>query len=158
MEVTFLRHHESRVVPALRSPGNFLILNLLTTTIVAPPSNASTLQMGFNSAFKGLVPKWEGYPNNSMEIRTSLNSRYLWHVCTTYFAVHICCTSTRVSKALLEVHLKFWRINFKVTDIYSQKATGGHTLYFEYPFTISRFISDGSAVITLVLCEFVKYP
>ena len=27
---------------------------LLTTTIVAPPSNASKWQMGFNSAFKGL--------------------------------------------------------------------------------------------------------
>jgi len=31
-----------------------LTLNLLTTTIVAPPSNASIWQMGFNSAFKGL--------------------------------------------------------------------------------------------------------
>ena len=31
-----------------------LTLNLLTTTIVAPPSNASNWQMGFNSAFKGL--------------------------------------------------------------------------------------------------------
>jgi len=28
--------------------------NLLTTTIVAPPSNASKWQMGFNSAFKEL--------------------------------------------------------------------------------------------------------
>ena len=33
-----------------------LTLNLLTTTIVAPPSNASKWQMGFNSAFKGLIP------------------------------------------------------------------------------------------------------
>jgi hypothetical protein len=33
---------------------SFLTLNLLTTTIVAPPSNASKWQMGFNSAFKGL--------------------------------------------------------------------------------------------------------
>jgi hypothetical protein len=33
-----------------------LTLNLLTTTIVAPPSNASKWQMGFNSAFKGLNP------------------------------------------------------------------------------------------------------
>ena len=32
-----------------------LILNLLTTTIVTPPSNASKRQMGFNSAFKGLI-------------------------------------------------------------------------------------------------------
>ena len=31
-----------------------LTLNLLTTTIVAPPSNASKWQMGFNSAFKAL--------------------------------------------------------------------------------------------------------
>jgi hypothetical protein len=32
-----------------------LTLNLPTTTIVAPPNNASKLQMGFNSAFKGLT-------------------------------------------------------------------------------------------------------
>jgi len=32
-----------------------LTLNLLKTTIVAPPSNASKWQMGFNSAFKGLI-------------------------------------------------------------------------------------------------------
>ena len=31
-----------------------LTLSLLTTTIVAPPSNASKWQMGINSAFKGL--------------------------------------------------------------------------------------------------------
>jgi hypothetical protein len=34
---------------------SFLTLNLLTTTIVAPPSNASKWQMGFNLAFKGLT-------------------------------------------------------------------------------------------------------
>ena len=39
----------------LRAIGNYLTLNLLTTTIVAPPSNASKWQMGFNSAFKGLM-------------------------------------------------------------------------------------------------------
>ena len=33
-----------------------LTLNLLTTTIVAPPSNDSKWQTGFNSAFKGLNP------------------------------------------------------------------------------------------------------
>ena len=33
---------------------NHTFLNLLTTTIVAPPSNASKWQMAFNSAFKGL--------------------------------------------------------------------------------------------------------
>ena len=32
-----------------------LTLNLPTTTIVAPPSNAIKWQMGFNSAFKGLI-------------------------------------------------------------------------------------------------------
>ena len=32
-----------------------LTLNLLTATIVAPPSNASKWQMGFNSAFKWLI-------------------------------------------------------------------------------------------------------
>jgi len=32
-----------------------LTLNLLTTTIVAPPTNGSKWQMGFNSAFKGLM-------------------------------------------------------------------------------------------------------
>ena len=31
-----------------------LTLNVLTTTIVAPPSNASKWQMGLNLAFKGL--------------------------------------------------------------------------------------------------------
>ena len=35
-------------------PHICLTPNLLTTTIVAPPSNASKWQMGFNSAFKGL--------------------------------------------------------------------------------------------------------
>ena len=36
---------------------SYLTLNLLTTTIVAPPSNDSKWQMGFNSAFKGLIVK-----------------------------------------------------------------------------------------------------
>jgi hypothetical protein len=34
-----------------------LTLNLLTTTIVAPPSNVSKWQMGLNSVFKGLMPQ-----------------------------------------------------------------------------------------------------
>ena len=40
-----------------------LTVNPLTSTIVAPSSNASKWQMGFNSAFKGLreiFRKWEG--------------------------------------------------------------------------------------------------
>ena len=40
-----------------RMCNGMLILNLLTTTIVAPPSNASKWQMGFNSAFKGMHEK-----------------------------------------------------------------------------------------------------
>jgi hypothetical protein len=36
-----------------------LTLNLLMTTIVAPPSNASKWQMGFNSTFKGLKQTWD---------------------------------------------------------------------------------------------------
>jgi len=35
--------------------SGLLTLNLLTTTIVAPPSNASKWQMGFNSTFKRLM-------------------------------------------------------------------------------------------------------
>src|SRR5215510_16471142 len=42
------RHHKDAVS---------LTLNQLTTTIVAPPSNADKLQMGFNSAFKGMHEK-----------------------------------------------------------------------------------------------------
>jgi hypothetical protein len=40
----------------------YLTLKLLTTTIAAPPSNASKWQVGFNSAFKGLNnPKYEQF-------------------------------------------------------------------------------------------------
>jgi len=42
----------------------FLTLNLLTTTIDAPPSNASKWQMGFNSAFKGLMNQAHWQINN----------------------------------------------------------------------------------------------
>jgi hypothetical protein len=41
-------------VNVVASAHLLLTLNLLTTTIVALPSNASKWQMGFNSAFKGL--------------------------------------------------------------------------------------------------------
>src|SRR5215510_2413232 len=37
--------------------SSHLTLNLLTTTIVVPPSNASKWQVGFNSAFKGMHEK-----------------------------------------------------------------------------------------------------
>ena len=42
-----------------------LTLNLLRTTIVAPPSNASKWQMEFNSAFKGLKSPYGTTPNQS---------------------------------------------------------------------------------------------
>ena len=41
-------------VTILKTRGPELTLNMLTTTIVEPPSNARKWQMGFNSAFKGL--------------------------------------------------------------------------------------------------------
>ena len=54
-------HEYGKVVSPIHRPP--LTLNLLTTTIVAPPSNASKWQMGFNSAFKGLTPmKYYWYP------------------------------------------------------------------------------------------------
>ena len=43
------------IIPHPTSWRAILTLNLLTTTIVVPPSNASKWQMGFNSAFKGLI-------------------------------------------------------------------------------------------------------
>ena len=54
-----------------------LTLNLLTTTIVAPPSNASKWQMGFNSAFKGLIPS---PTRNNAEISTLIHRcpRYIY--------------------------------------------------------------------------------
>jgi hypothetical protein len=52
-----------------------LTLNMLTTTIVAPPSNASKWQMGFNSAFKGLNrpalwPRTWGFQSCSADLMT----------------------------------------------------------------------------------------
>jgi hypothetical protein len=55
----FFQAHNFCFIPELWSTWEHierlaLTLNLLTTTIVAPPSNASKWQIGFNSAFKGL--------------------------------------------------------------------------------------------------------
>ena len=56
MYISNLLHFLLVASPFLKFPIllGTLTLNLLTTTIVAPPSNASKWQMGFNSAFKGL--------------------------------------------------------------------------------------------------------
>jgi len=46
--------HKTEQISSCIPQATKLTLNLLTTTIVAPTSNASKWQMGFNSAFKGL--------------------------------------------------------------------------------------------------------
>ena len=56
-----------------------LTLNLLTTTIVAPPSNASKWQMGFNSAFKGLMALC--YSQVSLMLSTDINIRETTYSC-----------------------------------------------------------------------------
>ena len=45
-----------------------LTLNLLTTTIVTPHSNASKWQMGFNSAFKGLICIFHGHTDSGISL------------------------------------------------------------------------------------------
>jgi hypothetical protein len=54
-----------------------LTLNLLTTTIVAPPSNASKLQMGFNSAFKGLILIYVGTKTNKRSVDVTKSACWL---------------------------------------------------------------------------------
>ena len=54
--ITVYMKHQTVTVNFI--PVANLTLNLLTTTIVAPPSNASKWQMGFKSAFKGLMHKF----------------------------------------------------------------------------------------------------
>ena len=49
------------IIPGAELP---LTPNLLTTTIVAPPSNGSKWQMGFNSALKGLIAERFGLLND----------------------------------------------------------------------------------------------
>jgi hypothetical protein len=56
--------------------GCVLTLNLLTTTIVAPPSNASKWQMGFNSAFKGLTTTIVAPPSNASKWQMEFNSAF----------------------------------------------------------------------------------
>ena len=60
----------------LKNKFGSLRVNLQTTTIVAPPSNASKWQMGFNSAFKGLNVAAVG----RVELRALVtqNCLYLW--------------------------------------------------------------------------------
>jgi hypothetical protein len=55
---------------------DLLTLNLLTTTIVAPPSNASKWQMGFNSAFKVLSTILFVENNTQLFRRRGTRSRY----------------------------------------------------------------------------------
>ena len=53
-------HVKSQFILSVMLHHTSLTLNLLTTTIVVPPSNASKWHLGFNSAFKGL--KMEAFP------------------------------------------------------------------------------------------------
>ena len=55
MLVTWTIRHISLRPLFSATKTSLLTLNLLTTTIVAPPSNVSKWQMGFNSVFKGLM-------------------------------------------------------------------------------------------------------
>jgi predicted amidophosphoribosyltransferase len=48
----------------------------LTTTIVAPPSNASKWQMGFNSVFKGLTTTIVAPPSNASKWQMGFNSAF----------------------------------------------------------------------------------
>jgi hypothetical protein len=54
-QVHLLQPEDVEVRSSRKISDFFLTFNLLPTTIVAPPSNASKWQMGFNSAFKGLM-------------------------------------------------------------------------------------------------------
>jgi hypothetical protein len=51
---TFKFRRLTRLYEVVKMCFHVLTLNLLTTTVVAHPSNASKWQMGFNAAFKGL--------------------------------------------------------------------------------------------------------
>ena len=59
-----------------------LTLNLLTTTIVAPPSNASKWQMEFNLAFKGLM--WQHVSTSNGHLLAS-GIKYMNDVTFMYF-------------------------------------------------------------------------
>ena len=60
-----------------------LTLNLVTTTIVAPTSNASKWQMGFNSAFKGLkAVKVSNFSGHYLRNRSTLDIGVLGYIGT----------------------------------------------------------------------------
>jgi hypothetical protein len=74
-------------IKALILPGiKTLTLNLLTTTIVAPPSNVSKWQMVFNSAFKGLNISVLGYMRDVVRVITincvTVSSVADWRFCS----------------------------------------------------------------------------
>jgi hypothetical protein len=74
-----------------------LTLNLLTTTIVAPPSNASKWQMGFNSAFKGL---------KIIYILLVVVTKQLVHVACKDKVQVVCLHTRQTAKGVLEGFIK----------------------------------------------------
>jgi hypothetical protein len=68
-----------------KTKGPTLTLNLLTTTIVAPPSNASKWQMGSNSASKGLMELFTA----AEKIKKFFFQLEMFDVCSTGDTAHI---------------------------------------------------------------------
>ena len=60
--------HRPMFLNCRRKDKRSLTPNLLTTTIVAPPSSASKWQMGFNSAFKGLMKQQKTFAEISLPV------------------------------------------------------------------------------------------
>ena len=63
-----------------------LTLNLLTTTRVAPPSNASKWQVGFNSAFKELNKDYSHTSTLPLDLHDLLQAESYLHL---YYTVLI---------------------------------------------------------------------
>ena len=87
----------------MRQHKYVLTLNLLTTTIIAPPSNASKWQMGFNSAFKGLRKERCTAAPSKLMMRLGLSKSK----CTVYTICRQKQLSTRWYANLLNLNLNY---------------------------------------------------
>jgi hypothetical protein len=99
-----------------------LTLNLLTTTIVAPSSNASKWQMGFNSVFKGLRNRVDS--GKSASTPTSISSVFLatqcpnhWHTSDKTRHFTIC------RLPLIELVIGIWKDRVSVCNEYIRGKT-----------------------------------